>query len=88
MLPAVIDEPLESRRRVWSVRMVIEATEEEAEAVTEALARALCPDDDHDGPCPIPWTLLSQEVTEEDEPERSEWLEQFDAERPPPPSGS
>jgi hypothetical protein len=41
---------------------VLWATEAELKHATEALARALCPDKFHDGPCATPWGMASSRV--------------------------
>ena len=33
------------------------ASAEVVDALTDRLVGTLCPDADHDGPCPIPWAL-------------------------------
>jgi hypothetical protein len=73
-------QPAQAGRRVWYVTAVVEASAEDADMVAEAIARALCPDPDHEGPCPVPWTIMCSEV---EEPDRSRWLAGFDEERPP-----
>jgi hypothetical protein len=74
------DQPPQTGRRVWYVTAVIEASAEDADAAAEAIARALCPDPDHEGQCPVPWTIMLSEI---EEPDRSRWLAGFDQERPP-----
>ena len=74
------DQPLQAGRRVWRVTAVIEASAQDADAVAEAIARALCPDPDHQGRCRVPWTIMLCEV---EEPDRSRWLAEFDQQRPP-----
>jgi hypothetical protein len=73
-------QPPQAGRRVWHVTAVIEASAQDADAAAEAIARALCPDPDHEGPCPLPWTIMLCEV---EEPDRSRWLAEFDQQRPP-----
>ena len=68
-------------RRVWAVEVLIEATEDQAEAAEEAIARALCPDESHPGYCPVPWTLVKCALGDLDEVERAEWQETFDEQR-------
>lgn len=41
-------------RDVWQVRVVLRATPAELERTTQAIARALCPDENHASPCPTP----------------------------------
>jgi hypothetical protein len=68
----VNQQPPQAGRRVWRVTAVIEASAEDADAVAEAITRALCPDPDHEGWCPVPWTIMLCEV---EEPDRSRYLE-------------
>ncbi len=43
-----------SGRQAWAIKVVVEATETDAQEATEAIERALCPDPGHEGPCPVP----------------------------------
>lgn len=49
-------------RDVWLVQIVLRATEAELRQATDAIARALCPDESHEGPCATPWTMVSARV--------------------------
>jgi hypothetical protein len=42
-------------RRVYEVRVRGQAGTEEALALQGPIARLLCPDERHDGPCEVPW---------------------------------
>jgi hypothetical protein len=42
---------------LWEVRLGIYATERQAEEVVEQIMRLLCPDPEHEPPCPIPWSV-------------------------------
>lgn len=55
---------------MWVIRVIIEATSEEADGAAEAIARALCPDDDHEGECTVPWTTIRSRL---DGDEAAEW---------------
>jgi hypothetical protein len=68
-------------RGVWKFSVIIEATDVEAERVAEAIARSLCPDEDHDGPCEHPWTLIRSRFDDLDDDERNRWQDYFDDER-------
>jgi hypothetical protein len=57
-------------REVWKFSIIIEATDDDAERVAEAIARSLCPDEDHDGLCEHPWTLIRSRFDDLDEDER------------------
>jgi hypothetical protein len=67
-----------SERRVWAIQVVIEATDEQAEAAEEAIARVLCPDDNHPGYCETPWTTIRYILADLDEDERAAWQVDFD----------
>lgn len=60
---------------------MIEATEEEASEAEEAIARALCPDQDHSGYCEVPWTTLRVALADLDDDERAIWQDDFDDQR-------
>jgi hypothetical protein len=62
-----------SERQIWAIQVVIEATEEQAHAAEEAIARALCPDEDHPDHCETPWTTIRCVLTDLDEHERATW---------------
>jgi hypothetical protein len=70
-----------SRREVWSIQVFLEATAEQAEQAQEAIARALCPDEDHDGYCPVPWTTMRVAFQELEDDERERWQAAFDEDR-------
>lgn len=61
--------------------MIIEATPADAERAAEALRRASCPDPNHDGPCNVPWSLMTCRFEDLDEDEQQGWRETFDDER-------
>jgi hypothetical protein len=69
------------QREVWVISTVIEATRADADAAKEAIARALCPDDMHAGPCPVPWTMYAVRFEDLDEEQRRLWQESFDEDR-------
>jgi hypothetical protein len=64
-------------RTVWMVSAIIEATEQGARDAQEAIERALCPDEDHPGYCPVPWTTLVCRFDDLDPRERAEWEADF-----------
>jgi len=63
------------------VSAVIEATEDAAHAAQEAIARALCPDENHPGYCPVPWTTMICRFDDLDPEERAEWEADFAEDR-------
>jgi hypothetical protein len=65
-------------KRIWAIKAIIEADEEEAERVADTIGRVLCSDHHHPGPCPIPWLITRSEM---DEAEQQEWHEVFADER-------
>jgi hypothetical protein len=70
-----------SERQVWTIRVIIEATREQAEEAQEAIARALCPDEHHPGYGPVPWTLIVTAFDDLDADEKAAWQAQFDEDR-------
>lgn len=64
-------------RTVWKISAVIEATEDAALAAHEAIARALCPDEDHPGYCPVPWTTMICRFDDLDPEDRADWEADF-----------
>jgi hypothetical protein len=68
-------------RQVWKFSVIIEASREEAERVSEAIVAALCPDGPHPGPCAVPWTIIQSGFEDLDEEERRGWEEDFEEER-------
>jgi hypothetical protein len=67
-----------SERHVWAIRVLIEATQEQAEEAQEAIARALCPDENHPGDCPVPWTFIVTAFDDLDADEKATWQADFD----------
>lgn len=43
-------------REVHELRVGVYATREEMDAIREELTRVVCPDPEHDSPCPVPWS--------------------------------
>jgi hypothetical protein len=59
-------------QREWLVEVVVRASAEEMDAITERLGEVMCLPSDHEGPCITPWTLMSCLIDDLDEPRRSE----------------
>jgi hypothetical protein len=72
-----------SERAIWKLSVVIEATKAEKEAALEAIARMLCPDDNHEGECDMPWTTIATRFEDLDPDEQASWHDSFADERPP-----
>lgn len=70
-----------SERQVWAIQVVLEATPEQAERAEEAIARALCPDENHPGECETPWTTMRCLLADLDDDERAAWQADFDEDR-------
>lgn len=51
-------------RPIWQLRVLIQATPEEAAAIEERIGSAICPDPQHDGFCPIPWDIVRSRAPE------------------------
>ena len=45
-------------KRVWAIKVFIEATEDEADEAVRAIGSALCPEENHAGYCPVPWSTV------------------------------
>ena len=73
--------PAMSERKVWAIRVMIEATDEQAAGALEAIERALCPDENHPGYCPVPWTLISSRFGDLEPEERATWQSSFEEDR-------
>ena len=73
--------PVADDRQVWRIAALIEATEADALAAQQAIARALCPDPNHDGYCPVPWTTMACRFEDLDPEERAMWAESFEEDR-------
>jgi hypothetical protein len=69
-----------SERQIWAIQVVIEATDEQADAAEDAIARALC-HENHPGHCETPWTTIRCVLTDLDEDERAAWQVDFDEAR-------
>ena len=68
---------MSEQRQVWKLSVIFEATEVDAERVSEAMQRALCPDENHDGPCEMPWTVMQHRFEDLDDDERQMWEDDF-----------
>jgi hypothetical protein len=58
-------------RTGWRFTVVLQATEAEADQAADAIARALCPDEFHDGPCRTPWALIRSRLDDMDDPDEA-----------------
>jgi hypothetical protein len=68
-----------SERTIWAIKVLIEATVEQADEA--AVASALCPEEDHPGDCPVPWTTVLCRLDDLGPEERATWSKSF-ADRP------
>lgn len=66
-----------SEKTVWAIKVLIETTEEQAEEAVDAIAKALCPDEDHSGYCSQPWTTVLCKLDDLDPEERATWSRSF-----------
>gem|GEM_PF-4603995 len=60
---------------------MLEASAADAARAADAIARALCPDGDHAGPCEVPWTMILSRFEDLDDDERRRWAEDFEHDR-------
>jgi hypothetical protein len=68
-------------RTVWKVTAIIEATADQAQEAAETIERALCPDENHPGYCPVPWTTIVYRFEELAGEERVQWQADFHEDR-------
>ncbi|MGI5437709.1 hypothetical protein ACQEV4_09780 [Streptomyces shenzhenensis] len=57
-----MSDPVEGsaeQRRLWQVTIGLVATAAQHEELMDRLADVLCPDPEHEGPCPVPWGMHS-----------------------------
>ncbi|MFL5993333.1 MAG: hypothetical protein ACJ736_03225 [Streptomyces sp.] len=45
--------------KLWQVKIALIATATQHEELMDRIVELLCPDPDHEGPCPIPWGMHS-----------------------------
>ena len=45
--------------KLWQVTIAMIATQAQHEELMDRLTDVLCPDPDHEGPCPVPWAMRS-----------------------------
>lgn len=68
---------MDETKTVWAIKVVIEATSDEADEAVEAIARTLCPEQGHPGYCPVPWATVLCALDDLDPDERAEWTRSF-----------
>ena len=64
-------EPMQQQE--WLVQLVVRASAEELDAITDRLAAAVCDPPDHRGACATPWTLVTLPVADLPKKEQSGW---------------
>ncbi|MBN3931963.1 hypothetical protein IQ279_20425 [Streptomyces verrucosisporus] len=64
--------------RLWQVKIAVIATSAEHEELMDRLADVLCPDPDHEGPCPVPWGMHSVNGDSLTDEERSALLTEIE----------
>lgn len=68
-------------KRVWAIKVFVEATEEEANEAVESIGSALCPEENHPGYCPVPWATVLIPPDSLDPDELAEWSRSFAEDR-------
>ena len=68
-------------KRVWAIKVFIEATEAEADEAVRAIGGALCAEQDHPGYCPVPWSTVLVALDDLNADERAEWSASFAEDR-------
>lgn len=71
------DDPLAIERRPMVLEIGGKGSEPSAEKASEAVLHALCPDDLHSGPCPIPWGSTTLALRQESRAEKSFYRDLF-----------
>lgn len=64
-------------KRVWAIKVFIEATAEEADEAVRAIGSALCPEENHPGHCPVPSATVLVPPDSLDPHELAEWSRSF-----------
>lgn len=67
-------------KRVWAIKVFIEATAEEADEAVRAIGSALCPEENHPSYCPVPWATMLIPPDSLDH-ELAEWSRSFAEDR-------
>ena len=68
-------------KRVWAIKVFIEATAEEADEAVRAIGSALCPEENPPGYCPVPWATMLIPPDSLDPDELAEWSGSFAEDR-------
>lgn len=71
------DDPLAMERRPMVLEIGGRGSEPSAEAASDAVRHALCPDDFHPGPCDVPWGSRTVALREERRREKSFYRDLF-----------
>lgn len=48
---------MESERKIFEIRVGIYASDEQARDLLDQIRLMLCPDPEHQSPCPVPWAI-------------------------------
>ena len=66
---------------MWCIKVLIEATEDEADDAIRAIGSALCPEENHPGYCPVPWSTVLVALDDLNPDEQVEWSASFGEDR-------
>ncbi len=53
-------------RQFWKIEVVVWANAEQVSKLSDDIELLLCPEPDHQPPCPIPWEMHHHEITHSD----------------------
>lgn len=65
-------------RRVREITVVILGTEQDVENLISVVEKTLCPEPDHPGPCPIPWSITTMDPDSRSPKEEEELRRELD----------
>ncbi len=71
------DDPLAVERRPMVLEIGGTGSVANADKASDAVRHALCPDEFHSGPCPIPWGTTTLALRQERRPEKSVYRDLF-----------
>lgn len=69
---------MKDTRPIWQLRVLIQASSEEVAEIEGRIGSAICPDPDHEGFCPTPWSITRSHASRK---EAERHAEEFRRER-------
>jgi hypothetical protein len=74
----------EPEAQLWRITIPVIGTAGEVEALSDRIVETLCPDLEHEGPCPLPWALRITDGGSLSKAEQRRLHEEIDSTNPPP----